>query len=431
MKYFLVLLFLSLSLPFCFSQDVLSLEDAKLLTLENNFGIRISKNNVQLADNLTDRKLNGYMPTVSFNAGLNGNFGGSSQQFNNGQEAGTSNALNWGGNAGVQADYTIYDKGRDLSLDQLKESLTLTNLQLRQSIEQSLIAVYNAYYEMALQTENVEALTTTLEVSNERLRRTQYQLEYGQGTGLAVLNAEVDIKRDSVNLLNALLRVDNSKRNLNVAMGRNSTIDFDIEALSNIDESLNLNSILEAAKEKNVNLQINRQNLALNEMDLNIIDAEKKPTLSANAGYAYNYSNNAAGSFIDESSSQGLSAGLTLAWTLYDPTRDLRKENTVLNLTNLKLQSDQIEQELERDIANAWANYQNSIFILGVEESAVGTNQENFTRTEEQVKIGRLTSLDFRQAQLNLLNAQTSLNNAKLNAKLAEIQLLALVGELL
>jgi len=30
-----------------------------------------------------------------------------------------------------------------------------------------------------------------------------------------------------------------------------------------------------------------------------------------------------------------------------------------------------------------------------------------------------------------LLNAQTSLNNAKLNAKLAEVQLLALVGGLL
>jgi len=62
MKYCLVILFLSLSLPFCFSQDVLSLEDAKMLTLENNFGIRISKNNVKVAENLTDRKLNGYLP---------------------------------------------------------------------------------------------------------------------------------------------------------------------------------------------------------------------------------------------------------------------------------------------------------------------------------------------------------------------------------
>ena len=100
-------------------------------------------------------------------------------------------------------------------------------------------------------------------------------------------------------------------------------------------------------------------------------------------------------------------------------------------MTNLKLQAELVEQQLERDIVNAWATYQNSIFILEVEESAVETNRENFTRTEEQVKFGRLTSIEFRQAQLNLLNAQTSVNNARLNAKLAEIQLLALVGRLL
>jgi len=304
-------------------------------------------------------------------------------------------------------------------------------LQLRQSIEQSLIAVYNAYYQLALQKENVSALEETIDVSRERLRRAKYQLEYGQGNGLNVLNAEVDIKRDSVNLLNALLSIDNGKRNLNIAMGRNSTADFDIQALSDINTALSLNTLLETARENNVNLQINRQNLMVNEMDLNIIEAEKKPTLSAGASYGFNYANNAAGSFIDESTSQGLTGNVTLAWTLYDPTRETRKENTVLSLTNLKLEAEQIEQALERDIANAWANYQNAIFILDVEESAVETNRENFTRTEEQVKIGRLTSLDFRQAQLNLLGAQTSLNNAKLNAKLAEIQLLALVGDLL
>ena len=431
MKYCLVILFLSLSLPFCFSQDVLSLEDAKMLTLENNFGIRISKNNVKVAENLTDRKLNGYLPTVSFGAGLNATFGGGNQQFSNGLEAGTSNALNWGGNASVQANYTVLDKQRDLTLEQLKEGLALTNLQLRQSIEQSLIAVYNAYYQLALQKENVSALEETIDVSRERFRRAKYQLEYGQGNGLNVLNAEVDIKRDSVNLLNALLSIDNGKRNLNIAMGRNSTADFEIEALSDINTALSLNTLLETARENNVNLQINRQNLMVNEMDLNIIEAEKKPTLSAGASYGFNYANNAAGSFIDESTSQGLTGNVTLAWTLYDPTRDIRKENTVLSLTNLKLEAEQIEQALERDIANAWANYQNAIFILDVEESAVETNRENFTRTEEQVKIGRLTSLDFRQAQLNLLGAQTSLNNAKLNAKLAEIQLLALVGDLL
>ncbi len=431
MKNILVALFFLFALNIINGQSVLSLEEAKRITLENNFGIKIAKNNVQLAENQTDRSVNGYLPTVSALGGLNGNFGGAVQRFNNGQEASTSNAFNWGANASVQADYTLFDKRRDLTLDQLKENLTLSNLQLRQSIEQSILQVYNAYYQLALQKENVEVLQEAIAVSRERLRRAKYALEYGQGTGLEVLNAEVDIKRDSVNLLNALLRVDNGKRDLNVAMGRLSNEDYDIQVETAIDPSLDVDKLIADAKENNVNLQINRQSLALNEMDLNIIEAEKKPVISAGANYGFNFSDNASGSFIDQSNSRGLSANVSVLWNIFDGSRDVRKQNTALNLSNLRLQNDRLEQELQRDITNAWSNYQNAIYILGVEESAVTTNQENFTRTEEQVKVGRLSSLEFRQAQLNLLNAQTSLNNAKLNAKLAEVQLLALVGGLL
>lgn len=431
MKNVLIGFFLLFACHALFSQSVLTLEDAKLLTLENNFGIKIAKNNVQLAENQTDRSVNGYLPTVSASGGVNGSFGGSTQQFSTGQENNVSSAFNWGANASVRADYTLLDKRRDLGLDQLKENLKLSNLELTQSIEQNLLQVYVSYYQLALQRENVEVLTESIEISKERLRRAQTQLELGQGNGLDVLNAEVDIKRDSVNLLNALLNVENEKRNLNFAMGRDARVDFDVVASTDIDTSLNLDELVASAKADNIALQINRQTLSVNEMDLDIIEAETKPTLSAGASYDFAFSDNATGSFIDQSNSRGLSANVSVAWTLYDGSRDIRKQNVALNLTNLKLQAELVEQQLERDIINAWATYQNSIFILEVEESAVATNRENFTRTEDQVKFGRLTSLEFRQAQLNLLNAQTSVNNARLNAKLAEIQLLALVGRLL
>lgn len=431
MKNILIGFFLMFVCCTVFAQNVLSLEDAKLLTLENNFGIKIAKNNVQLAENQTDKSVNGYLPTVSASGGVNGSFGGSTQQFSTGQENNVSSAFNWGANASVRADYTLLDKGRDLGLEQLKENLKLSNLELTQAIEQNLFQVYVSYYQVALQEENVEVLTQSIEISKERLRRAKSQLEFGQGNGLDVLNAEVDIKRDSVNLLNALLAVENEKRNLNFAMGRTSSEDFDVQATTEIDASLNIDELVASAKEDNIALQINRQTLSVNEMDLDIIEAETKPTVSAGASYDFSFADNASGSFIDQSNSRGLSANVTVAWTLYDGSRDIRKQNTALGLTNLKLQAELVEQQLERDIINAWATYQNSIFILEVEESAVATNRENFTRTEEQVKFGRLTSLEFRQAQLNLLNAQTSVNNARLNAKLAEIQLLALVGKLL
>ena len=412
-------------------QNILTLEEAKAITLANNYGIKIAKNNIAISENLTDRSVNGYLPFVSANGGVNGNFGGTTQKFSNGNEAETSNAFTWGGNASVVANYTLFDKSRELTLDQLKQSLNLSNLQLRQTIEQNLLQVCNGYYQVAQLSENVNVLLEAIDISKERLRRAQYQLEFGQGSGLNVLNAQVDIQRDSVNLLNALLNLDNAKRNLNVVMSRNTTTEFEVDGSTTTTENFNLKNLIEQAKNENIALQINRQNLTVNEMDLQIIEAEKKPTVTAGASYDFRYSDNPSGAFIDQSSSQGLAANVGFNWTIFDGSRKIRKQNVAINLSNQKLQIEELEQQLERDIINAWSNYQNALFILEVEENAVATNEENFIRTEEQIKNGQLTSLEFRQAQLNLLNAQTSLNNAKFDAKLTELQLLQLVGRLM
>lgn len=61
----------------------------------------------------------------------------------------------------------------------------------------------------------------------------------------------------------------------------------------------------------------------------------------------------------------------------------------------------------------------------------MATNLNNFNRTEERYKIGRSNSIEFRQAQINLLNDSLSRNQAKYTAKLAELQALQVSGQLL
>ena len=430
MKFITYIIALSFSVNLL-GQELLTLEDAKVITLDNNFGIQIARNNVNIAMNSTEKKANGYLPTVIATGGPNGTFGQSSQSFNNNTEANTSNALSLGFNASLQADYTIIDKNRKLTLNQLKESLTLTDLQLKQTIEQNLLQVYNSYYLVAQLSDNIAALKEAINISGERLRRSQYQVDLGQGSGLDVLNAQVDIQRDSVNILNATMDLKNEKRNLNIAMGRNAAVDFVIDPDSKLSTALDLNTIMEVAKEENITILVNRQNLVVNEIDVQLIEAEKQPTVFAGASYDYSYAKNPSESFVTNSTSRGLSANVGLSWTIFDGTRNIRKQNSMINLTNQELSIKQLQQEIERDILNAWANYENALFVLSVEKNAAKINEENFKRTEFQVNMGQLSSIEFRQAQLNLLNSQTSLNNAKFNARLREIQLIQLAGDLI
>ena len=71
------------------------------------------------------------------------------------------------------------------------------------------------------------------------------------------------------------------------------------------------------------------------------------------------------------------------------------------------------------------------MFILKAQEQNILTSQNNFNRTEEKYKLGQVTSIEFRQAQINLINTKTALNNAKFDAKLIELQLLQLSGQLI
>ena len=124
--------------------------------------------------------------------------------------------------------------------------------------------------------------------------------------------------------------------NLNVLMGRATNTDFKVNTEVAYQENLTLENLADEIANKNIALLIQRQNLAVNEMNLQIIDAEKKPTVSAGASYSFNYSDNPSQAFITNSNSRGLAANVGLNWTIFDGSRKLRKQNIMVNLTNQK-----------------------------------------------------------------------------------------------
>ena len=429
---FKILILLLLSVTIVTGQEILTKADAVRITLEANYDIKVAENDTKIARNNTRREFNGYFPTVNATAGTNSRLGSSTQQFSNGNENVVQNAFNWGANAAVTANYTIIDKSRDATLSQLKEIAALSDLQLRQSIENNLLQLFNAYYEVARLTQNARVMEQTLEVSGQRLLRAQYQYDYGQGIRLDVLNAEVDIQRDSINLLTIKNQLANAKRNLNVVMGRGVNTPLSVDTLVNYDTSLSLDALIRNARQENIAVDVINKNLDISAYDFDIIRSSRKPVLGASATYDYSFSDNASGSFIDLSTSNGLSLGLNLSWNIVDGgRRKVQKEIAQLNVSSQTIQKEQVLQQLERDVTNAWESYQNARFVLQAEAKNLATNQLNFQRTEELFKIGQLTSVEFRQAQLNLLNAATNYNTAKYDAKVIELQLMQLSGQLL
>lgn len=415
------------------AQNVLSKEEAISLTLENNYGIKIANNNVEVAENNKSILNSGYLPTLTGNAGATYNQDNISAEFNNGESTSLDGAESSRYNAGINLNYTIFDGlGRYYDYKRLKEEYNLSELQARETIENTILQLLTVYYDVARRAENLKSLEQTLDISYDRLVRSEYQFDYGQNTKLDVLNAQVDINNDSINVITSKQNLINSKRDLNVVTGNAIERVFAVDTSVTFLMQLNKETLQEKVLTNNVTLIQNDKNIAINDFTVKANKSGYLPTIGLVGSYGWNENNNNAASFVAVSTNTGLSAGLNLSWNLFDGgTTITRVKNAKINLENLKLQKEQLRLEVERNFNNAWDDYQNRLKIYRVQEENIRTAKNNFNRTQEKFKLGQVTSIEFRQAQLNLLTAELSRNQAKYDAKLAEILVLQISGELL
>ncbi|MDG2274646.1 MAG: TolC family protein [Flavobacteriaceae bacterium] len=415
------------------AQKLVSVSEAIELALENNYGIKIISNNKEIAKNNAGVLNSGYLPTVTSSSGATFNRDNLEAEFANGESTALNGAKSSRYNASINLNYTLFDGlGRYYDYKRLKETYKLSELQARETIENTIAQLYVIYYNVAQVTENVTVLEKTLTISKDRITRANYQFEYGQGTMLNVLNAQVDINNDSINLINAKQLLVNTKRDLNVVLGNVISSEFRVDTTIDFKLNIDQNDLANKVKSNNVNLLQLDKNIMINTF---IVKANKSgylPSLGLTGSYGWNKGNNNAASFVAVSTNTGLSGGLSLSWNLFDGgATATRVSNAKIELENRSLEKESMLIDIERNFNNAWDDYQNKLTIFQVQENNIITSTNNFNRTQEKYKLGQANSIEFRQAQLNLINSELNRNQAKYAAKIAELTVLQLSGELL
>ncbi|MFK7810916.1 MAG: TolC family protein [Maribacter sp.] len=425
-------------------EKLLSKDEVVQLALENNFGIKVAKNQVEIADNNASLLNSGYLPTLTGNANANYQRDDNTIEFP-GQFAQDGSpradldlykaeAQRFG--TSLNANYVLFDGlGRLYNYKRLKEQYQLSELQARETIENTMLQLFSVYFEVARLSENDKVLQQALEISSQRIKRAEYAFEYGQNTKLDILNAQVDVTNDSINLLNTKQQLANTKRDLSVLINQDLNQVFTVDTLIQFIPKLQIEEYIAQTDVNNVALLQTDRNLAINAYDIKVNKSGYLPTIGLNGTYGWNLNQSAASAFfpgVNNYNTRNFGLGATLTWNLFDGGgTNVRVKNSKIAYENQELLKEQVVLEVNRDIQNARAIYENRLNIFQIQEQNVLTNQNNFERSKEQFQLGRITSIEFRQAQINLLNAQTNKNLAKYDAKLAELQLLQLTGQLL
>ncbi len=415
------------------AQELLTPREAIKLALEHNYGIKLTKNNVEVAEVNAAILNSGYLPTLTASGGATFNRDNIEADFSNGESTSLDGAESSRYNASLDLNYTLFDGlGRFYNYKRLKEQYKLSELEARGTIENTVEQLFSVYYNVAQLIRNIEANKESLKISKERLTRATYQFEYGQNTKLGVLNAEVDINNDTVSFITTKQQLINAKRDLNFILGNVLDQEFEINPDIKFTSIIKKDELLEKTKSQNVNLLRANKNIEIGQYAINLNKGAYLPTVGLVGSYGWNQNDNNSASFVAVSTTTGLSGGVNLRWNLFDGGGAITRVKTAkLNLENQELQKKQLALSVERNFNNAWDDYENKLLVYNIQEQNIITATNNFNRTEEKFKIGQVNSIEFRQAQLNLLNAELSRNQAKYQAKLAELRILRISGELL
>ncbi len=414
-------------------QDKLQLDQVIQICLEKNYDVVVARNSAEIAENAAVMGNAGLVPTVSLNG--TGSYSVNDTELEFAGDIPKNNvdgAQSRGIGANVGLNYVLFDGlGTVYSYKQLKNSAVIGDLEARYTIENTLLVAVVTYYNVARLKQQFDISQSNLDISRDRLKRQEAGYDFGSSTKLNVLNAEVDYNSDSVSVLLAKQSWLNARRDLNQLLGFEIDSEYDVDTTVAYALGINLDSIMNSSLQNNALLLAAAYREQGADFDIKRAKGQRYPRLDLNANYGYNSTNNDAGLLLQQQNI-GLTAGLTLRWILFDGERiDAQVKNAQLAYESSQELREKTRTGVERDVKNAWGNYENDLTILAIEEINVSTNKVNFERSQEQFTRGQITSTQFREAQRNLALAKINLNDARYTVKLSELELIRLSGRLL
>ncbi len=427
--FLLLILFNSLT----YAENTINLKQLIETGLEQNFRLRMVRNEQKITDNNATPGNAGYLPTVDLNTTLGGTEGNNSQfpQDENSPVIRQSGVSNQNLSAGVNLNWTVFDGFNiQAKYSGLKELQQIGELKTRMNIETFVSDLTAEYYNFIQQCIRLKNLQSAVKLSKERLRIVEARYTIGNLSRLDLQQARVDFNTDSSKLIRQHEVLFASKVRINQLVGE-ETVDKDIAVP---DQKINFNALLNKETlwnnvlEKNIYLLTAAREKNLKVLDLQAARSTNYPYLRLNAGYGYTSNIYEYGTYKKQNN-LGFNYGITLGFNLFDGFNRSRKQrNAQIEINNQELVIAELKLSLKSDFSNFWMAYLNNMELTNLEQENVSHASENYEIAIERYKLGDLSGIELREAQNSLLEAEERLVQAQYLTKLCEISLLEISG---
>ena len=431
-------------------QNLLTIEDVIKIAIENNFDIKIAKNNIQVAKNNNNIGLvgggqstggtvsggtTGMLPQVSIAAGSPQNplgFGQttSTLKYSNPALNVDKQKLNSQSYApSIVVTWYFFDGLKMFATkSKLNRAEELSNLQYRLTVETTLLTALTTYYQMISIEQFIKALNASLVLAEDQKKLAEQKLKAGIGSNVDVLQTQIDYNTIKAQIMQQQNLLNEQRVNLNIALRRSPDTEFAVPDTINIQTKPQFESALETADKNNSLILIGRKTMEIDALALKEFKANAMPKIGITGNYTYQWISQDIG-LQRLNQNYGYNAGFIFSWTILNnlTTRTAIKNQTLqLASDNLRLQTSELQEK--SNLYKSFLSFQNNLKIMEVEKQSVQLASQSLFIAAQRFKQGLSNYIEYRTVKQSYEDAQYQFSQAAYNTKLSELNFLKAQG---
>ncbi|MEJ7626773.1 MAG: TolC family protein [Ferruginibacter sp.] len=418
-----------------YCQQLLTVEEAVAAALENNFDIRLLRNDSAVFALNNSYARAAFLPRLNATSGVIFNNNDTKQKLSDGSQRGQSGLRSNNINSALNLNWTVFDGFKMFATrDKLAEFVRLGELNIKNQLVNTVSEIIITYYNIVRQKQQLKAIEEQMSLNDESVLQANKRISVGLGAKPELLQAKLDLNAQKAARLNQLNLIEQLKEQLNQLIAFKAGTTYEVEDSIPINTALNAADIFSNAATNNPALQVAKQNIKIANLTLKERKAERFPIIGVNAAYNFSRTNNQAvvNTFTPLFNRNfGFNYGLTATIPILNGF-NVRREIKVaqFDIRYQQLLYDFELSKLDIAISSAYKDYELQKKTLELEEENILLAKENVYIAVERLRLGVSTSLEVRETQKSLEDAYNRLIAARYNTKVAETKLLKLRGDI-
>jgi outer membrane protein len=428
LSFYLILFFNSILL----AQDTLmTAQEAVKTAIENNYGIIISKNEIEIGSINNNWANAGAIPSVGATASKTIGVNNLEQKLSNGTVTRKNGNSTQNLNAGIAVNWRVFDGLKMFAtkkrLEELERSGEYT---FRKNLNETVFNVISSYYNIVTLNEQKNATLEQISLYNDRYMLAQRKFEIGTGAKYEVLQAEVDLNEQRSNLLSLQNSIALAKSSLNNLLGKKPDTSFIVADTILLMPLPAFADVQNKISTQNPDVLLANSQLLVLAQEKKEVNAARLPSVDLNGFYNFARNSNRAG-FTLFNQTYGPSGSVGITVPLFSGIL-VKKQLAIsdIQIKNQQLAIDQTKNDVETALTNAYINYNNALKSIDLEKNNLILATENIMIATERYKRLNITAVELRQIQISYNDAKNRLYNALYQAKIAEATVALLSGDI-